>query len=189
MAIQRGKISIKWACGHVESTESAGWKDCPVCMQNRIKELEAEKSLLDALLSEVEFWYEKLHYCHKNIDSSYCRMKVIQLCEDRGYDHGLTPELWEVSQGYYKSQKDVKALEDRIAELEDNKRRLDAALQKSATINNRIADRIRELKAENERLREERLAFATHNAELEAYMQYYREGVQYEQAKAIIENG
>ena len=64
----------------------------------RIQELEADKSLLDALLSEVEFWYEKLHHCHKNIDSSYCRMKVIQLCEDRGYDHGLTPELWEVSE-------------------------------------------------------------------------------------------
>jgi predicted nuclease with TOPRIM domain len=40
--------------------------------------------------------------------------------------------------------------EERIEELEDKERRLDAALKKSATINNRIAGRIEELEAKLE---------------------------------------
>ena len=35
-------MSVVWACGHTESLESAGWKKCPSCMHQRIKELEAE---------------------------------------------------------------------------------------------------------------------------------------------------
>jgi hypothetical protein len=45
MSIQQGFIKLKWNCGHTESVESAGWKECPTCLQGHITELERRASL------------------------------------------------------------------------------------------------------------------------------------------------
>ena len=38
--MSRQYLRITWACSHTESIETAGWKDCPTCMQERITDLE-----------------------------------------------------------------------------------------------------------------------------------------------------
>ena len=52
-----------------------------------------------------------------------------------------------------------------------------------------IQDKNAELEAKLDAVEHEVLNYLCSIEELKAYMQYYREGVQYEQAKAIIESG
>ena len=48
MGLQKGVFQVKWNCGHVVPVESAGWKACPSCMQEKINNLEEKnKRLLD----------------------------------------------------------------------------------------------------------------------------------------------
>ena len=58
-----------------------------VMADERVRELEA---ILNDLMMAIEEIHDKEHYSHKIVDGDYCRMKLIQVLEDHGIEHGLT---------------------------------------------------------------------------------------------------